>query len=127
MARRYFLSAFGYEGKKCYEYLKNLSRLFTPLFQEENLEEKEIYEYGEKIEKHIKEFHPVIEKNARGDCMTRAQSWQYLEYHAELCSQLAKILIEKQKGDKEKGRERWEELKTFLQKEEMRCSRYSTF
>ena len=50
--------------------------------------------------------------------MTRAQSWQYLEYHAELCSQLAKILIEKQKGDKEKGRERWEELKTFLQKEE---------
>ena len=50
--------------------------------------------------------------------MTRAQSWQYLEYHAERCSQLAKILIEKQKRDKEKGRERWEELKTFLQKEE---------
>ncbi|HPT63207.1 MAG TPA: DUF4838 domain-containing protein [Candidatus Atribacteria bacterium] len=118
VAEDYFLSAFGYEGKKCYEYLKNLSRLFTPLFQEENLEEKEIYEYGEKIEKLIKEFHPVIEKNARGDCITRAQSWQYLEYHAELCSQLAKILIEKQKGDKEKGRERWEELKTFLQKEE---------
>ena len=58
--------------------------------------------------------------------MTRAQSWQYLEYHAELCSQLAKILIEKQKGDKEKGRE-WKSLKHFSRKKKIRCSRYSTF
>ena len=114
----YFRSAFGPEGKKCYEYLKNLSQLFTPLFQEENSKKEEIYECGEKIEKLIKEFRPIIEKNAQRDCISEAQSWQYLEYHAEICSQLAKILVEKQKGDKEKSREWWEKLKTFLQKNE---------
>ena len=39
MAEDYFLSAFGYEGKKCYEYLKT-SPGFSPLFQEEILKKK---------------------------------------------------------------------------------------
>jgi hypothetical protein len=117
IAEDYFQSAFGGEGKEVYEYLKNLSQLFTPLFQEENSQE-DWYKWGEKIAKLIEEFRLIIEKNARENFLTEARSWQYLEYHAEICFQLAKILVEKHEGNKEKSREQWRKLKVFLQENE---------
>ena len=113
VAKDYFLNAFGQQGEKCYEYLKNLSRLSAPLFSE-----KEVYEQIEKIEKLIEEFQPVIKQNLQQDYTAQSRSWQYLDYHAQLCSRLAKVLEAVNSKDKEKAWQLWEELKVFLQKNE---------
>jgi ABC-type Zn uptake system ZnuABC Zn-binding protein ZnuA len=73
---------------------------------------------GEKIAKFHRRISSLYRKKSRENFLTEARSWQYLEYHAEICFQLAKILVEKHEGNKEKSREQWRKLKVFLQENE---------
>ncbi|WP_055669297.1 DUF4838 domain-containing protein [Desnuesiella massiliensis] len=116
----YFLKAFGKEGIKASEYLKELTMLFDPSYMRGVREKvnKETSERFLSIIDFIEEFEQTIDKNLQLENSCHRASWNYLKLHAHMCKLYAKILSLKAKDEKEAWWKTWEELKDFITKEE---------
>jgi len=109
LSKKYFECAFGKDSEKCREYLAGLSELFDPdyLRGKRPIVDKDTAERFSSICAYINEFRHVIETNLKADNPCHAASWNYLRYHADLCSILAVTLEAKACADRKKARALW--------------------
>jgi len=103
VAADYFDAAFGEEGCVVQEYLKRLSDAFDPSYirHEKPQVDAEAAERFKTIPKICDEYAEIIVENADDEELPEnvRLSWMYLEYHAELCRLLAKMLAARAEGD----------------------------
>ncbi len=120
IAGDYFESAFGPDGAVCREYMAKLTELFDPVYMrgEKTVVDPEAAERLSRIPDVVREFLPVIERNTSSDNACRAKSWEYLRYHAGVCTLLAKALEARARDDKETALAEWERTKRFVQENE---------
>lgn len=116
MERDYFESAFGSDSELCRKYLEKLTRLFDPVYLRGEKPEKneEAASALSQIPGVVKEFRPVIERNASLPDPCRSASWGYLLHHADLSAALAPALEARARGEKKRAADLWEKLKKDL-------------
>lgn len=132
----YFNAAFGIDGDKCRDYLETLTKLFNPElirrdipknvhldevgFMGDEKANKSFYKNDEaaaefaKIPSIIEAFLPTIEKNRRLSDVCHVKSWDYLKYHAHICTELSKCLLCCAKGDIDSGKKIYNELYDWI-------------
>ena len=72
----------------------------------------------------IEAFLPVIQKNiATATDPARRLSWQYLTYHAEICTRFSRLLRAGAEGSLEEAQKRYFELESWLSRHEMEFHR----
>lgn len=120
LAKDYFMHTFGVDGMLCKEYLSQLSVAFNPPYMRNETEQinKEAAEGFSKIPDMIQAFSKIIVKNLQHEDKCISKSWRYLEYHSNICCQLASVLVCKANGDNEKMRKLWFSLKEYVLKNE---------
>ncbi|NSW91537.1 MAG: DUF4838 domain-containing protein [Firmicutes bacterium] len=120
IAERYFVCAFGRDGKKCLEYMAKLSELFDPpyLRGERDIVNKDAAERFSSICTYVDEFRKVIEANINTENACHATSWKYLRYHSDLCCLLAVTLEAKASAKQEKALALWKLVETYVQEHE---------
>ena len=144
LADTYFAAAFGEAGQQCRAYLEELSRLLCPsnyriggkngveeaTFGDMEIRKKgwlgnpEVAEKAAQIPGVVEAFLPVIQKNiATAADPARLLSWQYLQYHAQICTRFSRILRAGAEDKLEEARERYSELETWLSQHEMEFHR----
>lgn len=144
LADTYFEGAFGRDGQKSRKYLETLSRLLCPssyriggsngveeaTFGDMELRKKgwignpEVAEKAAMIPGVIEDFLPVIRKNlSDATDPARLLSWQYLQYHAEICTRFSRILRAGAEGRLEEARSHYHELAEWLSLHEMEIHR----
>jgi len=113
MARDYFAAAFGPDGQRCYEYLRNISSCFDPVYLrgEKPQVSTDAVRSLARTQKVISGFRPVIEKNVAAGDKCRAASWEYLKHHADICEQLAAALEARAAGDDDTASRMWEKVR----------------
>jgi len=144
LADTYFTGAFGSDGQKCRDYLEALSRLLCPsnyriggrngveeaTFGDMEIQKKgwignpEVAAKAAKIPGVIEAFLPVIRKNiSDATDPARLLSWQYLQYHAEICTRFSRILRAGAEGRLEDARSHYSDLAQWLSLHEMEFHR----
>ena len=144
LADTYFAAAFGEAGQQCRAYLEELSRLLCPsnyriggkngveeaTFGDMEIRKKgwignpEVAEKAAKIPGVIEAFLPVIQKNiSTATDPARLLSWQYLKYHAEICTRFSRILRAGAEDKMEEARKLYFELEGWLSQHEMEFHR----
>lgn len=120
IARDYFDSAFGPDGAACREYMARLTGLFDPVYMrgEQTVVDPEAAERLSRIPAAVREFLPTIERNTSNENPCRAKSWEYLRYHAEICTMLSKALEARARDDREAAAAEWERTKRYVQENE---------
>lgn len=140
----YFDGAFGRDGSRCREYLEELSRLLCPsnyriggktgveeaTFGDMELKKRgwignpQVAEKAARIPGVIEAFLPVIRKNL-SDATDPAQllSWQYLAYHAEICTRFSRILLAGGENRMEDARSHYFALEDYLSRHELEFHR----
>lgn len=120
LAEEYFINAFGKEGLTCQKYLSTLSTLFDPPYLRGEKEQinRESVEKFTNIPQVIQEFLPIIARNTNAANFCHAQSWKYLQFHAEYCLQLAAVLEAHAGGHKEQTLDLWNTCKQYMRKHE---------
>lgn len=140
----YFAGAFGKDWQACRTYLETLSDLLCPsnyrvggkngveeaTFGDMELRKKgwignpTVAEKAARIPGVIADFLPVIRKNlSDSQDEARLLSWQYLQYHAEICTRFAKILQSGGEDRMEDARAAYFELEDWLSQHEMEFHR----
>jgi len=140
----YFAGAFGKDWQACRTYLETLSDLLCPsnyrvggkngveeaTFGDMELRKKgwignpTVAEKAARIPGVIADFLPVIRKNlSDSQDEARLLSWQYLQYHAEICTRFAKILQLGGEDRMEDARAAYFELEDWLSRHEMEFHR----
>ena len=140
----YFKGAFGADWQLCRNYLEELSRLLSPssyriggkngveeaTFGDMEIRKKgwignpEVAERASRIPGVIGDFLPVIQKNiATATDPARRLSWQYLTYHAEICTRFSRLLRAGAEGSLEEAQKRYFELENWLSQHEMEFHR----
>lgn len=144
LADSYFAAAFGRDGQRCRAYLEELSKLLCPsnyriggkngveeaTFGDMEIRQKgwignpEVAEKAARIPGVVEAFLPVIQKNL-SDAADAAQrlSWQYLQYHAEICTRFAELLRAGAENRLEDAQSRYFELENWLSQHEMEFHR----
>ncbi len=119
LAKDYFEHAFGEDGLLCKEYLSQLSAAFNPPYLRNETEQisREAAEEFSKIPNIIQSFSKTMRKNLQHEDKNISMSWRYLEYHANICSRLASILVCKASGDNEEMLKLWFSLKECSQED----------
>lgn len=136
----YFDGAFGKDGKKCREYLEELTNLLSPsnFRVDKNLgieemgigiavtkkkswvDNPEVAEKARKIPAHLDAFLPIIKDNiAYADDNARLLSWRYLEYHSEITRLLSEILLAGAEGDMDRAKEKFSVIEEYLSEHEL--------
>jgi len=120
IAKDYFEHAFGEDGLLCKEYLSQLSAAFNPPYMRNETEQisREAAEEFSKIPDMIQSFSKIVIKNLQHEDKNISKSWRYLEYHSNICCQLASVLVCKANGDNEKMLNQWSSLKEYVLKNE---------
>ena len=121
LADSYFKNAFGNDWDKCKEYMEKLSELFDPQYMRK---EKEIISKDAALRfsgicTYINDFREIIDsnvKNANNNCY--ASSWNYLKYHADLCTLLALALEARALENNEKAVAIWKLAEKYAQEHE---------
>lgn len=140
----YFDGAFGRDGSCCREYLEELSRLLCPsnyriggktgveeaTFGDMELKKRgwignpQVAEKAARIPAVIEAFLPVIRKNlSDATDPARLLSWQYLAYHAEICTRFSRILLAGGENRMEDARSHYFELEDYLSRHELEFHR----
>jgi len=140
VANEYFEGAFGKDGILCREYLEKLSTLLCPSntrigggsgVEEDGLGSIEaskkcwinneyVAERAAKIPAFVDEFLPIIKRNvSEADDEARRTAWNYLTYHAEMCKLYSYVLLAGAENDMDKAREKFKDLKKYLEEREM--------
>lgn len=117
MAKDYFRAAFGPDGEKALEYMRNLSASFVPVFalDESELGREEQTQAISAARDAIDAFRPVVRQNMGADNPCHATSWKLLDCHADIWVELADALEARVYGDGQRAWEKWERVKTILQ------------
>ena len=142
LAREYFSAAFGEEGEACRAYMAELSRLFDPLYlrgdralshEHGENDEPVTWHQGPDTERAtnaqaanrlarvpdvVDEFRPIIERNRASSDPTRAKSWEYLAFHADVVKRLALALRARANSDMVKARIHWADVVDYVQRNE---------
>ena len=118
MSRDYFENTYGSEGERCRGYLKELSRLFDPVYLrgEKPEGDAEAAERLSRIPGVVAGFEAVIRRNASSD--DEGESWRLLAHHADIVTALSKALRARAEGDESLSLELWDRLKTDLWRRE---------
>lgn len=114
IAEEYFGQAYGNDGHKVMNYLKEISRRFNPSFIREMMESEEMSKSYAEIEDFVKSFAPVIKANLNHEDKAKAKSWYYLDIHMDYCIHYSKLLEKRMKGDIEGTYEKWDQFKAFI-------------
>jgi len=116
----YFRAAFGQGADRCRRYLEDLSELFCPSYLrgERPVVDEEAARSFARIPALVEEFRPLIERKAKVLDGARAQSWEYLDHHADICTGLAEALEERARGNEGEASRRWAKVKELAQKRE---------
>lgn len=124
--KKYLATAYGEDGKAVKNYLEKLSELFDPPYlrmEREVVNEASAMRYAS-IPEFVEDFKPVIDRNIlSAACFNVRKSWEYLKYHAEVCISLSKVLAAKASGDMDTAIKLWEDVKTYVQKNELELNR----
>ncbi len=142
----YFAAAFGEDAEACRDYLETITELFNPILLRKDinvavnhdaagLADKTEYEDGwfnnpkmaenlAKVPAVVEAFKPIIDKNRKGSELCRVKSWEILNYHAYIITELSKAYLEGAKGDKEAGGEIYLKLLDWLSMHEMEIAPY---
>ena len=137
----YFKAAFGEDYEKCIEYLETLSSLFEPDLIRNDVSKnlvldevgfagaenrkktwfknEEAAESFSKIPAVIESFMPTIQKNRRLSDICHVKSWDYLKYHAHICTELSKALCAGAKGNIDESAKIYNELYDWISVHEL--------
>ena len=120
LARDYFDAAFGADGGPCLAYCRELSALFDPpyLRGEKPTDDPAAAAAFARIPEVIAGFRPIVERNLGVADACRAQSWRYVDAHAELCLQLAEALRRRAQGQDAAARQAWLSVQRAAQERE---------
>ena len=119
IATDYFASAFGPDAQACLEYLTALSGLFDPPFMRgEKDDREEAAGKLARVQGVIAKFRPVIERNLALPDTCQAQSWFYLNHHADLTAGLARALLAKTSGENSQAAAIWKDVKEMAWQKE---------
>jgi len=121
LADNYFKNAFGADWMKCKEYLTKLSDLFDPPYmrKEKQIVTEEAAERFSGIVTYIDNFRNVIASNVNNiENSCHASSWNYLKYHADLCTLLALALEARARGNDDKAAAIWKLVEKYAQEHE---------
>lgn len=120
IAADYFNSAFGDNGIECLKYMRKISEQFVPpyIMGEMNMLDTDISQRFSLIKDLLIEYEELIRNNEELGSNCHKKSWQYLGYHKEICALLAEMLTYRAKNDLDRTRQKWAELKEYLQKNE---------
>lgn len=124
IADDYFAAAYGEDGRLVLNYAAELSKLYFDLHLENAAsvrKESALPSVFSKIYSLIREFEPVIEKNAHQANSCHASSWRYLKLHAEIWTEMTRSLEQLYKGEDEQARRMWENVRTMLWAIEDEC------
>jgi hypothetical protein len=115
IAREHFAQTFGPEGELARRYCAQLSGLFDPRYFRGELEccDDQAAERFASIRPLIQNFQPVITRNLTLPDACWAQSWCYLQLHAEMAEQLAEIGEALALGQAQLAIARWEGLRAW--------------
>lgn len=120
IAKEYFEGAFGMDGELCRQYLTKISRYFDPQYlrnEKPRISEESVKSFAE-IPVVIAGFRPVIDRNKKSSIEVHQKSWEYMDYHAEICLLLAQALEAKASGDDPMAKSARDNLKKYVQKNE---------
>ena len=120
LADHYFAGSFGDDWEKCKTYMSKLSELFDPPYmrKEKEIVNNDAAQRFSSICAYIDDFRKVIDLNVSNENFCRASSWNYLKYHADLCSLLALALEARALGNKEKAISIWKLTEKYAQEHE---------
>lgn len=126
LTKRYFAKAFGEDGELVQAYMTKLSELFDPPYlrgERPMVDDAEAAKF-EQIPGVVADFLPVIERNRKtASDPTIALSWEYLFYHARMCTPYADALYLRAKGRKEDALASFETLAAYLRETEEKTHR----
>lgn len=122
VAGDYFPAAFGEDAPAVREYLEDVSDLFAPLYADDvdyfrggtPARGEDVAASYDGVAGRVDEFRPVLDRNPDHDDPAVATSWAYLDFHAEVCVELAEALAIRARGDDEAARERYEALQSLV-------------
>ncbi|MFC5407592.1 DUF4838 domain-containing protein [Cohnella soli] len=124
IAEDYFAAAYGEDGRLVLNYSAELSKLYFDLHLENAAavrKESALSSVFDEIYSLIREFEPVIGKNARQANRCHDSSWRYLKLHAEIWTEMTRILEQLYKGEDEQSRRMWEDTRAMLWAIEDEC------
>ena len=109
IAEAHFANLFGADGDACLVYCEELSRQFAPpyLRGERPRDDPATVASCARIPAVVAAFRPTIRRNLAGAAGGRAQSWRYLDQHADLCLLLAEAVGQRAAGNAEAARDAW--------------------
>jgi len=114
LANYYFQGAFGHDGQLVMEYMKTLSKLFSPQYfyklrriRATSLDDEKGLDALKKlslVREEVKQFWPVIDKNLNIENPAHQKSWEYLSVHSGMVVRMADAFKAKleRKADEEK-------------------------
>jgi hypothetical protein len=113
IASDYFASAFGADGAVCCDYLSELGKLqdIVPLRRKDIPVDPAAAEKIAQAREIMVRFAPVIQRNLQAENTCHAQSWRYLQLHAEIMHCYLDVLSARAAGDQAAVLQRWEEMK----------------
>ncbi|MDD6032682.1 MAG: DUF4838 domain-containing protein, partial [Oscillospiraceae bacterium] len=125
VADRYFRAAFGPDGVLVRDYLETLSRLFTPPYFRREMGDisPEAAENFSGIPLVTGEFQSVILQNLDRELpAAQHRSWEYLDYHRQLCDLLAATAEQLARGEKKEAQRLFQRTCRWLQDNEAAIS-----
>ena len=125
-----FFATYGNDGELCKNYMTELSYLFDLKYLRaeginKNDSGQSVYVSKEaaqklmKISSVINKFREVIKRNLSSEIRCVAKSWQYLNFHADLCERMADVYLARAEGNNEKAKALWERTHTWLSSKEL--------
>ena len=118
----YFKMAFGLEGESVKKYMSDISAAFDIVYMrhEKPRVSKEAENNFSKAIQVLINYENTIDENISKSTGNLKKSWEYLKLHNKYTQKLARGMIYIAKGDKEKGKEVYEELLEEVRRNEMK-------
>jgi len=118
IVRDYFPTTFGPDGYKVWRYLTKLSTLFDPVWLrgEKPAHDPEKARDFARIQEIIEKFLPKIYENINNPALSRSarQAWEYLVYHAQVCTIFAQACAYRAEGEQNLAAARYQQLLAYL-------------
>lgn len=120
ISREYFAQTFGPDSELVEKYLAQLSTLFDPRYfrGEQPQTDPQAAQRFARISPVVDDFRPVIERNLLLEDSCWAQSWKYLQMHADAVVQLARIAENRARNEQVSARTHWEDLQAWAARNE---------
>ncbi len=122
IAKEYFTAAFGEDAKTVETYLSALSKLFGIEFMrcESDMTNEEMAASVREAKRVIAEFNTgfIKKKAAVGD------DWKHLDYHADICTMYADMLLLGLAGDDDAMKREWDVLADYIARTEPELHEY---